>query len=113
MVPTAEIGLYQQLEAVDNANGFVTEGHSNQVLEEMMAMNYIASDARVKTICETGFNGGYSSLRWLTHSQAKVYTFDIGQHPYSKPAEQWLQSVFPGRIEATWGDSTQTLPAFH
>lgn len=109
-----EAALYQELEALDARNGMVTEGHSNQVPGEMNAMNLLAADPRINTICETGFNGGHSSLRWLLHSKpdAKVYSFDIGVHTYSKPAQTWLSSLFPGRHTITWGDSTQTIPAF-
>lgn len=111
--PAAEAQLFQQLDALGAQNGGVIEGHSNQVITEMTAMNAAAADPRVKTICETGFNGGHSDLRWLLHSQAHVYSFDIGVHPYSKPAAEWLGKLFPGRHTVTWGDSTQTIPAFH
>merc|ERR1719235_541477 len=78
-------------------------------------MNQIAADPRIKTICETGFNGGHGTLRWLLHSnhQVHVYSFDLGEHPYSKPAAKFLEDNFPGRHTATWGDSTLTLPHFH
>jgi len=104
--------MYKELDALGLANGGVNEGHSNQVVAETQTMNALAADPRVKTICETGFNGGHSSLRWLLHSQAHIYSFDIGVHGYSKPAATWLEQKFPGRHTATWGDSTQTLPVF-
>jgi len=109
-----EGALYQELESMGAKNGLIIEGHSNQVPGEMNAMNNLVSDPRIQTICETGFNGGHSDLRWLLHSSptAKVYSFDIGQHPYSRPAASWLSSLFPGRLTNTWGDSTQTVPAF-
>lgn len=112
--PTYEAGLYQQLDLIGQQNGGVTEGHSNQVAKEMQTMNQIAADPRIKTICETGFNGGHGTLRWLLHSnpQAHVYSFDIGVHGYSRPAAKFLEDTFPGRHTATWGDSTQTIPVF-
>jgi len=112
--PALEAQLYQQLDLIGQQNGGVVEGHSNQVMKEMEVMNKIAADPRIKTICETGFNGGHGTLRWLLHSnpQAHVYSFDIGVHGYSRPAAKWLEEVFPGRHTATWGDSTQTIPVF-
>jgi len=109
-----EAQLYQQLDLIGQQNGGVTEGHSNQVPKEMQTMSALAADPRIKTICETGFNGGHGTLRWLLHSnpQAHVYSFDIGQHGYSRPAATYLEKTFPGRHTATWGDSTQTLPVF-
>jgi len=93
-------------------NGGLKEGHSNQLPELTMVMNTLASKPGVKTICETGFNGGHSALRWVLHSQAHVYSFDLGQHAYAAPAAQWIQAKYPGRHTATWGDSTVTLPKF-
>ena len=74
----------------------------------------------MKTICEVGFNAGHSALRWLTHSSAKaaflsmlvhrlhlkwfdgleleVLSFDLGDHPYSRPAAMWLASQFPEKL---------------
>lgn len=109
-----EGALYQELEAMGAKNGMIIEGHSNQVMEEMTAMNNLVSDPKVQTVCETGFNGGHGTLRWLLHSSptTKVYSFDIGQHSYSKPAADWFSQLFPGRHTITWGDSTKTIPAF-
>jgi len=113
--PLNETQLYQQLDLIGQQNGGFTEGFSNQYMTEMQMMNQVVADQRIKTICETGFNGGHGTLRWLLHSnpQAHVYSFDLGAHPYSKPASKFLQDSFPGRHTATWGDSTQTLPQFH
>lgn len=110
-----EAQLYQHLDVIAQQNGGVKEGHSNQIPELVGTMNAMAADPQIKTICETGFNSGHGTLRWLLYSdpQAVVYTFDLGQHPYSRPAATWLQETFPGRLYVTWGDSTQTLPAFH
>merc|ERR1719311_1240957 len=112
--PALETQLYQQLDLIGQQNGGVTEGHSNQVVKEMQVMNTIAADPRIKTICETGFNDGHGTLRWLLHSnpQAHVYSFDIGVHAYSRPAAKFLEDTFPGRHTSTWGDSTQTIPVF-
>ena len=41
-----------------------------------------------------------------------MYSFDLGHHPYAKPMAEQIQTLFPGRHNITWGDSTKTLPAF-
>lgn len=114
--PAWEKLLYQELDALwqENKDPKYNEGHSNQVRKEMDMMNQIAADPNVKTICETGFNGGHGTLRWLLHSspQTHVYSFDLGVHTYSKPAAEWLEKKFPGRHTVIWGDSTQTIPVF-
>jgi len=113
-VPPNEQALYQQLEALGAQNGGVNEGHSQQVPEMTAAMNLLAADPNVNTICETGFNAGHGSLRWLLHSKptAKVFSFDLGVHTYGPPAAKFLGEKFPGRILVTWGDSTVTVPQF-
>lgn len=110
--PADEGRLYAELDNVGNSAGEPIEGHSNQFPAMTESMNKIASDARVKTVCETGFNGGHSSLRWLLHSGAKVYSFDLGVHTYSAPRAKWLQEKFPGRIEVFWGNSITEVPKF-
>lgn len=108
--------LYQHLDLIgQQLEGKEIEGHSQQYLKERQAMNNIATDPRIRTICETGFNCGHGTLRWLLHSnpQVHVYSFDIGVHKYSQPAAKFLEDTFPGRHTAIWGDSTQTLPKFH
>mmetsp|Transcript_41934 Transcript_41934/g.115658 ORF Transcript_41934/g.115658 Transcript_41934/m.115658 type:complete len:574 (-) Transcript_41934:54-1775(-) len=89
------------------------EGHSNLIPEARRVMSELASHPAVETICEIGFNGGHGTLRWLHSSKAKVYSFDLGEHDYSRPAASWLQARFPGRLTVTWGDSVETLPEFH
>jgi len=86
------------------------EGHTGMVPAAMELMNSLAEDPGVRTICEVGFNAGHSSLRWLLHSQARVISFDLGQHHYSKPAAMWLQQRFPTRFEVIWGDSVVEIP---
>ncbi|CAL1167756.1 unnamed protein product, partial [Cladocopium goreaui] len=89
------------------------EGHSNMVPEAVEVMNEIASEPSIRTVCEVGFNAGHSALRWLLRTKAKVYSFDLGNHPYARPAAMWLSNQFPGRLDMTWGDSLATVPAFH
>ena len=89
------------------------EGFSAQIQEEIIVYWKFASLNFVKTICETGFNAGHSTLVWLTaQPDTKVYSFDLGAHYYARPMAQYLQQLFPGRLTVTWGDSRKTLPVF-
>ena len=65
------------------------------------------------TVCETGFNLGHSSLLWLqTNPRVKVFSFDLGIHPYVKPSAEYINQYFPGRLTLIIGDSRETLPRF-
>jgi len=102
--------MYAELEDVPQKYS-VTEGHSNEIPHEEYALNSLARGRT--TICQTGFNAGHSALRFLLHSNAHVYLFDLGSHDYAKPAADWIQDRFPDRHSVIWGDSAQTLPSFH
>ena len=48
----------------------------------------------------------------LANPNAKVYSFDLGYYPCSRPMADYLKNRFPGRFTITFGDSTKTLPIF-
>ena len=88
------------------------EGHTGSNPEKAMAYRAL-SGGHARTICETGFNGGHSSATWLgSNPRARLYSFDLGAHPYVVPARDHLGLWFPGRLRLTLGDSKQTVPAF-
>ena len=67
----------------------------------------------VKTVCETGFNAGHSTLIWLlANPQAHVYSFDINLHSLTQPMAEYIQERVPWRHHITYGDSVETLPEF-
>ena len=67
----------------------------------------------VKTVCETGFNAGHSTLIWLlANPNVKVYSFDLNRHPCTAPMADYLKNRFQGRLDVTYGNSTETLPVF-
>lgn len=72
----------------------------------------LASGAQ--NIMEVGFNAGHSTaIMLLASPDSKVTIFDLGEHPYTVPALEYLGQVFPGRIQAAYlGDSRHTLPYF-
>merc|ERR1719440_2083882 len=82
---------------LSKAGRVVTEGHSGVEASKQENDQYDqwARNTDIKTICETGFNGGHSAARFLSQSNATVYEFDLGQHDYAKTAEGFLAAKFP------------------
>ena len=74
-----------------------------------------ANDERVETICEIGFNAGYSALFMALHNpRAKFFAFDVFYHNYSALALSTLQEFFPERdFLGIGGDSSASVPRFH
>lgn len=71
----------------------------------------IARRPGVKTICEIGFNYGMSTLGWLvSNPQAKVYSWDLNVHSYTKVMVRYLNFYFPNRITMFYGNSMKTVP---
>ena len=77
-------------------------------------VSFCCSLSFVKTVCETGFNVGHSTLLWLlANPNVKVYSFDLNRNKCTAPMADYLMNRFPDRFNITYGDSTKTLPAFH
>jgi hypothetical protein len=72
----------------------------------------------VKTVCETGFNRGFTSLLWLVaNKDVRVFSFDLGLHATVQKGTAFLKSNFVDakgspRLTLTLGDSTKTIPEF-
>lgn len=91
----------------------VREGFSKQLKQEYLALHYLASQKHVRTICETGFNFGHSSLNFLTaNAYAIVHSFDLGIHKYALNMSAYIQRLFPNRFFIHFGDSIKTIPKF-
>ena len=67
------------------------------------------------SIAEVGFNAAHSAMLMLiANPLASVQSFDIGHHSCARDAFQYIRERFPGRrLDIEWGDSTETVPAFH
>ncbi|CBJ29255.1 conserved unknown protein [Ectocarpus siliculosus] len=91
-------------------------GHTGAFPQKVEALGAVLRDGgdRVEKICEVGFNAGHSSLNWLLNSRpsTKVLAFDLGEYEYMRHALDFLQMVFPGRLEVLIGHSTVTIPAY-
>jgi len=69
---------------------------------------YVVEGSR---LLEIGFNAGHSCLLALSLNPALNYVgVDIGEHAYTKPCFQYIQSLFPGRADLIVGDSRDVLP---
>ena len=95
------------------------EGDIESFSEEVEAFALHARKDNVKTICETGFNRGFTSLLWLvSNPTARVFSFDLGAHATVKKGAEFLQRNFVDsqgkpRLTLTLGDSTKTIVDFH
>lgn len=114
--PNEDALMHELEESIKLAGQHITEGHTEDhgILQQQTDLyDRWANNVAVKTVCETGFNAGHSSARFLAQSAAQVYQFDLGAHDYGKTANAFLTAKFPGRLFVTWGDSMYTLPQFH
>ncbi len=54
----------------------------------------------IRTVCEVGFNAGYSAAVWLeSNPTVKVIDFDMQDQPFKKNCVAELQRLHPGRLE--------------
>lgn len=68
--------------------------------------------AAASRVCEIGFSAGGSALAFLQANRyLQVTSFDVGAHDTVRPARDWLQSRYPGRLTVILGRSQQTVPA--
>ncbi len=67
----------------------------------------------IKTICDSGFNAGYSAFTWLnSNNKTKLYTFAPENFDYFSDVYDILKKMFPGRFKLTTGGPANTLPRF-
>jgi predicted O-methyltransferase YrrM len=67
---------------------------------KLSVLQDISDDKRVKTICEVGFLGGYSTLNFLaSNPEASLFVFDGDAHEkYSKAVVNSILERYPDRI---------------
>eukprot|EP00434_Breviolum_minutum_P007551 symbB.v1.2.006665.t1/scaffold372.1/size218212/17 len=81
--------------------------------EKALSMSRPPRGPTVKNICEVGFNAGHSTAIYLNaNPEAKVFSFDIGQFPYTRGNSKLMKSLFPERFEYISGPSAETVKAF-
>jgi len=73
---------------------------------ELEFLSNLARRPGIKLIGEIGFNVGLSSYAFLeANPQAHVYSFDLAEYDYVKPAKDHIDKTFPGRHTLIIGDS--------
>ena len=88
------------------------EGHTAGTFYKSKEMHRLASNPMISTICEIGFNTGYSVVNFLTaNNQATIFSFDLFVHGYAPAAVRILHEMFPTRdLIVIPGDSKNTVP---
>lgn len=83
-------------------------------LPKILALQNVADDKHIETVCETGFNVGYGVLNVLiANPSASVVSFDIFLNKYSPYAVRALHDMFPHRdITVVAGDASVSVPHF-
>jgi len=90
-----------------------SEGGSLFFMELLKVKMNLAMSKNTAVICECGFNLGHSSLLWLVaNPQARVVSFDLGEHAYVYPVARYLHAHFPRRFSLVLGNSLETLPKY-
>lgn len=96
-------------------NSFHIDGRHYEIARTFKTKRYnLFNEAITSTnIAEIGFNGGHSCLLFLLANQySNIQIFDLGYHSYSKKCYEFLNIMFPNRLNVMWGDSSETLPCF-
>jgi hypothetical protein len=64
-----------------------------------------------KRLLEVGVNGGHSAFLALTSNpEIEFHGVDVCEHAYVRPAVEWLEAEFPGRVFFYEGDCRDVLP---
>jgi hypothetical protein len=89
------------------------EGDISTRASHIEHLSQAASLPNVTTVCETGFNQGFSALVWLASNPSlHVYSFDIMRYSGSYAALEFVQNNFPGRLTLIRGDSKHSIAEF-
>ena len=85
---------------------------SNYSLNKQLNLYDLSKNS--ENILEIGFNLGNSALLFLlSNSKSKIICFDICIHKYVKLCFNYLDELFPNRLQLIEGDSTNTVPLFY
>jgi predicted O-methyltransferase YrrM len=87
------------------------EGNCQNVPEQVEQLIEITKNA--KTLMEIGFNGGSSAEIFLQNNPyMTMVSFDLGEHNYVLPANEYIDAQFPDRHKLILGDSAYKVPEF-
>ncbi len=103
--------FYESITLTDflNHRGFhVFEGCSQNIPEQVQDLIRLSKNCL--NIMEIGFNAGHSALTFLKHTNAKITSFDLGEHDYVNVAKEYIDMKYPNRHTLILGDSRDTVP---
>lgn len=84
---------------------------SNHRIENAIGICNILVEKSVKNVLEIGFNAGFSSLLMLlVNPHINITCVDICEHKYTPPCFEFIQNMFPNRIQLIKGNSELVLP---
>lgn len=114
--------IFDTLDVICNQSGELIEGncfteHLNihnkipQLINKQL--NHYNLGKNASNIMEIGFNAGHSCLIYLlSNPDSKITIFDLCSHKYTIPCFEYLDSVFPNRLQLYEGDSTISVPEY-
>jgi len=108
--------FFDKLDFICNQSGESIEGNCftehlnihNKIPELInKQVNHFNLGKNASNIMEIGFNAGHSCLIYLlSNPNSNITIFDICEHKYTIPCFEYLNSVFPNRLQLYEGDST-------
>ena len=88
-----------------------TTTYTDRFLNKAKNISNMVLSSHILNVMEIGFNSGFSALLMLLSNPHILLTcMDLGEHAYTYPCFQQLQSTFGDRIQIVLGDSMETLP---
>ncbi|KQU61307.1 methyltransferase [Rhodococcus sp. Leaf278] len=104
----------QELETLVNQTATAGEPFERGADEaEQKYLSSLAARPSTRTICEVGFNAGFSSWAFLSASpDTTVVSFDLAAYAYSSAAKAHIDEHFPARHTLIQGDSHTTVAAY-
>ena len=97
-----------------NDRGFhAFDGYTQELPEQEKDIIEIMSISNINNVMEIGFNAGHSADIFLNNNdKISLTSFDIGLHPYIKPAKEYIGFTYPDRHRLILGDSVESVPEF-
>jgi len=96
------------------SHGFVSHmGYLGEIQGQQFAQR-LSELPDIRSIAEIGFNAGHSAECFFQHCSTleRFVTFDHNTFPYTKPAAEYLETLYKDRFLLVEGNSLQTVPEF-
>jgi len=88
------------------------EGHSSECPEQVADLIKLTASSNLN-VMQIGMNAGHSADTFLSNNPTlTLVSFDINEHDYTMPANDYLKKTYPGRHTLIVGDSTVEVPKY-